>query len=286
MSQYIYVVKPFNTISALLNKPFPEQESSFGLLKINLIISVFVVFFLFIFRPFGISQLESNTFLICTGFGLMTFLAALIFDLLIGKVLKLKGELEQWTFGKWMLYNLGVMLVISLANFLFARILIIGFIDWSLLPQMIYGTFMIGIIPIAVLGGVSILVQERKYQNIAKDINQTKEADPNSKVDENRTLFEIPLNRIKYIEALQNYVQIGHLDESGQFKKITERATIKNVEESTSGGSIVKAHRSFLVSKQAIVHISGNAQGLLLQLSDCDKNIPVSRSYVAAFRNQ
>lgn len=275
----------FNTVIAVLNKPFPEQESSFGLLKINLIISVFVVFFLFVFRPFGISQLESNTFLFCAGFGLMTFLAALIFDILVGKVLKLKGELDQWTFGKWILYNLGAMLVISLANFLFARILIIGFIDWSLLPQMIYGTFMIGIIPIAVLGGVSILVQERKYQNIAKDINRTKKT-TNSKGDENRTLFEIPLNRIKYVEALQNYVHIGHLDEDGQFKKITERATIKNVEEATSGSSIVKAHRSFLVNKKAIVHISGNAQGLLLQLSDCNKSIPVSRSYVAAFRNQ
>jgi len=279
-------VRLFNIVIAQLNKPFPEQESSFGLLKINLIISVFVLFFLFIFRPFGISSLESNTFLICAGFGLMTFLAALIFDILVGKVLKLKGELKQWTFGKWMLYNLGAMLIISLVNFLFARILIIGFIDWSLLPQMIYGTFMIGIIPIAVLGGVSILVQERKYQNIAKDINQHKKIHQENSDNEDQMLFSVPIKRIKYIEALQNYVSIGYVDNDGQFKKITERATIKNMEEATKGSSIVKAHRSFLVNKKAIIHISGNAQGLLLQLSDCDRYIPVSRSFVATFRKK
>ncbi|MEQ9412227.1 MAG: LytTR family DNA-binding domain-containing protein, partial [Cyclobacteriaceae bacterium] len=223
---------------------------------------------------------------ICAGFGLMTFLAAFIFEIIIGKVLKLKGELEQWTFGKWILYNLGAMLVISLANFLFARILIIGFIDWSLLPQMVYGTFMVGIIPITVLGGISILVQERKYQNIAKDINQHKTSVRGLKTNEDRTLFEIPLNRVKYIESLQNYVYIGHLDNDGQFKKITERATIKNIEEATSGSPVVKSHRSFLVNVNDIINISGNAQGLLLELSDCDRSIPVSRSYVDLFKSK
>ncbi len=276
----------FNTVISILKKPFPEQESSFGLLKINLIISAFVVFFLYIFRPFGIALLESNTFLICAGFGLMTFLAAFFFDIIIGKVFKLKGELDQWTFGKWIIYNLGAVLVISLANFLFARILIIGFIDWSLLPQMVYGTFMVGIIPITVLGGISILIQERKYQSIAKGINQQKTPLQESNTNEDRTLFEIPLNRIKYIESLQNYVYIGHLDNDGQFKKITERATIKNIEEATSGSPVVKSHRSFLVNVNDIINISGNAQGLLLELSDCDRSIPVSRSYVDLFRSK
>lgn len=272
-------------VIAQLNKPFPEQESSFGLHKINLIISAFVVFILFIFRPFGLASLESNTLLICAGFGLMTFIAAFFFDVLVGKVLQLKGELEKWTLGKWMLYNLGALLVISLANFLFARILIIGFIDWSLLPHMIYGTFMIGIIPLTVLGIASLLVQERKYRGIAKDINQRKTLHQDSSEHDEHLLFSVPLNSIKYIEALQNYVSIGHIDNAGQFRKITKRATIKNMEEATKGSSIVKAHRSFLVNKTAIINVSGNAQGLLLQLSDCDRNIPVSRSYVADFRD-
>lgn len=276
-------MKPVKKILDILKSPFPEQESNFGMLRINIIISVFVILFLFIFRPFGLSTLGSNAFLVCVGFGTMTFLASFLFEVVVGKLLKLKGELEHWTLGKWIVYNLGAMLVISIANFLFARLYIMGFIDWSLLPHMIYGTFMVGIIPITVLGGISVLIQEKKYQRIAKNINPQKASPSND--DSGRLLFDIPLNRIKYVEALQNYVFIGHVDNNGEFKKLTERATIKKIEESTSGSTIVKAHRSFLVNRDAITDISGNAQGLVLQLSDSDRNVPVSRSYVASFRN-
>jgi hypothetical protein len=55
------------SIIHVLNKPFPEQESAYGMLRISTIISAFVTFFLYIFQPFGISAIESNTFLICLG---------------------------------------------------------------------------------------------------------------------------------------------------------------------------------------------------------------------------
>jgi len=213
----------------------------------------------------------------------MTFIASFIFELIVGRVLKLKGELENWTFGKWILYNIGAMLAISLANFLFARILIFGYIEWALLPYMIYGTFMIGVIPITVLGGVSILVQEKKYQGIAKNINSHQVDRLNKEISE-RSFLDIPVDRIKYVEALQNYVFIGYVDAAGQFHKRMERITLKAVSEEVSGTSIVQSHRSFLVNRNAIISVSGNAQGLLLQLSDGDRTIPVSRSYVSSFR--
>lgn len=279
-------MKLLNAIYKILNKPFPEQESRFGLVKITAIISLFVTFFLYVFQPFGISTLKSDKFLICLGFGGMTFIAAVIFEFIVGRVFKLKGKLENWTFGKWILYNLGVMLTISLANFLFARIILFGFIEWALLPQMIYGTFMIGIIPITVLGGLSLGLQERKYMNIAENINQQKSGIPGETLKDNRSLFGIPINHIKYVEALQNYVYIAHIDSEGQFKKSTERATLKHILNESSGSSIIKAHRSFLVNEGAIISITGNAQGLLLELSDSDRKIPVSRSYVSVFRGK
>jgi len=267
----------------ILKKPFPEQESSFGEIRIVIIVSLFVTFFLYVFEPFGLATLESNKFLVCLGFGMMTFISAIIFEFVVGRLLRLKGELEKWTLGKWILYNIGVMLVISLANFLFARILFFGFIEWKLLPAMMYGTFMIGIIPISVIGGLSLLIQEKKYQGIAADINHHKKVEPDKREDE-RLLFGIPLSRIQYVEALQNYVYIGYTDAGGQFKKMTERATLKNILEEVTNSSIIKSHRSFLVNRDAIVSISGNAQGLLLQLSESDRTVPVSRSYVASFR--
>lgn len=112
----------FNNIKQLLGRPFPQEESIFDTIRIVAAISAFVVAFLYIFKPFGIHQLESGQFLICLGFGTVTFLASTIYEFAAVRVLKVKGGRAQFTFGKWILYVSGVMLFISLANFLFVRI--------------------------------------------------------------------------------------------------------------------------------------------------------------------
>ena len=267
-----------------LNKPFPEQSSNFGEPKILAVLSLFVALFLFIFQPFGISTIESNKFLICLGFGAMTFLGTLIYEFIVGRVLNLKGELEKWTLGKWMLNNLGIMLVISLVNFLFARIVFFGFIQWNLFPAMMYGTFMIGIIPITVLGAFIVWQQERKYIGIAENMPFPPVSSTTIHAKNEGNLFQIPLSKIRYIQGLQNYVTLSYLDEEGRLKKKTERATLKQILDELAGSSIIRSHRSFLVNRSAILSARGNAQGLLLTLENCDREVPVSRTYVPLFR--
>ena len=275
----------YKKLRDLLNKPFPEEETNYGSPKTITIISLFVFFFLYIFQPFGISSLQSGKFLICLGFGSMTFIASVIYEFVVGHLLNLKSKGENWTFGKWMVNNLGIMFSISLANFLFARIILFGYIQWDLFPHMIYSTFMIGIIPVVVLGWYLLNKQEKKYQNIAEEINQQKTAKLSFNNPNQQFLFGIPASQIKYVEALQNYVKIGYVNSEHQHLKHTERATLKQVINEVEGSSIVKCHRSFLVNRKAIISASGNAQGLLLILSDCDTVIPVSRSYVPIFRD-
>lgn len=276
-------MKFFDPIIHLVNKPFPEQESNFGALKTNALVSVFVVFVLYVFQPFGMNSLESNRFLICLGFGISTFLSTALFEFTF--TFLLRKYLENWTFGKWVLKNLGILLTISLVNFLYARIIIFGYILWEFLPHMIYGTLMIGIVPIIILGVSAITIQEYRYQNIAKQIPPRKQPKLKDSNSESSKLFDIPVSKIRFVEALQNYASIVYLDEENQLKKLTKRATLKQILDETNGNSIVQSHRSFLVNEQEIVSVSGNAQGLLLELSDCDKVVPVSRSFVSMFRN-
>lgn len=141
------------------------------------------------------------------------------------------------------------------------------------------------IFPIIVLGRLALMKQEKKYQKIAAEINQQK-ATPTEIISTNDlSICNIPIGQIKYIEALQNYAIIGFINAEGQLNKQTERATLKSMLTMTKGSSIQRTHRSFLVNRDAIIATSGNAQGLLLTLSDCDKQIPVSRTYVPVFRN-
>lgn len=274
------------TITAILKRPFPEQGSSFGALRIITGVSLFVTLFLFIFRPFGISTLKDDVFLICLGFGGVTFVASAIYEFVCALLLKLKGETQNWTFGKWILYNLGVILTISLANFIFARLVLFGFIQWDLLPNMIYGTFMIGLLPILAIGALSLGIAEKKYKRIALDINNKNIFTSSTLPSKSHSIFNIPTSHIKYVEAMQNYVIIGYTDPDGQFNRHTERATLKHCLEEAAGSPIIQVHRSFLVNENAITGVSGNAQGLLLALSEIEKVIPVSRSFVQIFRSK
>ena len=77
-----------NNLKVLLNKPFPEEESWLDTIKTSALFSIFILYFLYIFGPFGINELKSNKFLICLGFGAMTFIGLLLYEFLIREVLK------------------------------------------------------------------------------------------------------------------------------------------------------------------------------------------------------
>ncbi len=277
-------MKILKDIAEILRRPFPIVESTLAYFKILLILSAFVASFLYIFQPFGIATLESDKFLICLGFGVMTFIGAAIYELLFHKIFKLRARQKKWTYGKWILDNLGIMIFISLANFLFIRLLVFGFIEWSLFPPMVYGTFMIGIIPLSALGAFMLFKNEKKYQTIADEINNTRTGPLNSQNAESSIIFDIPTTQIRFIEALQNYAKIGYISPEGSLKVQIERITLKRILSETEGTSIIRCHRSYLVNRDAIIDADGNAQGLLLSLSDCDTVIPVSRSHVPFFR--
>ncbi len=274
----------FHDIAQILRKPFPEIENNLVYFRILLMLSVFVTLFLYVFQPFGIATLESYKFLICVGFGAMTFLGAAVYEFIFHKIFKLRERQKKWTFGKWILDNLGIMLFISLANFLFARLLLFGYIQWSLFPQMMYSTLMIGVIPLVAIGGLSLFKNEKKYQLIAHEINQAKTSTSSTKDSSNRMIFDIPIHQIRYIEALQNYAKIGYINREGDLKVKIERTTLKQILAETEETAIIKSHKSYLVNKDTITATAGNAQGLLLTLADCDKHIPVSRTRVSFFR--
>ena len=271
----------FEHLITFWQKPFPKPKSWVGLSKHIITISVVMTLFLYIFQPSGISDV-SDKLLLCLGFGITGALSYLIYEVVFKQLTKLKKERIDWTFGKWLLYSIGVLFFISLGNFLFVRYMYFGYMKWEMFPYMIRGVFMFGI-PVLSVVTLILLRDEKKYQAIAEAINQqtTTTIIPSKDL----VLFDIPIGQIKYIEALQNYVTIGFINSSGQWKTKTERATLKSILEKTGKSAIVKTHRSFLVNRQAITKTEGNSQGLLLTLSDCDKQIPVSRSYVPSFKS-
>ncbi len=275
----------FNRIAEILRKPFPEVDSLSTVFKQIAAISIFITIFLYAFQPGEVRFSRVHPFLICLGFGGITFVISFIYEFLVTYVFRLKAKGKSFTFGRWILYAIGVLFCLGMANFLYSSYLNDRY-RWESLTEIIFNTFVIGIIPMVALGAVILWNEERKYLLIANEINQQNPTDTTDKHDSDQVLFDIPAPRIRYIEALQNYVKIGYLNAENQLIEQTERATLKSVLDEVKENSIVKCHRSFLVNRNTIISTSGNAQGLVLSLAGCDKTIPVSRTYVPSFRHE
>jgi len=269
----------------ILRKPFPEVDSLSTVFKQIGAISIFITIFLYLFQPNEVRFSKVHPFLICMGFGGITFVISFLYEFLITYVFRLKAKGKLFTFGHWILYAIGVLFCLGIANFLYSSYLNDRY-RWEVLTEIISNTFIIGVIPIVALGAVILWRQEKKYLMIANEINQENLTEAKAKFSSDQVLFDIPAPRIRYIEALQNYIKIGYLNSENKLIEQTERATLKSVLEEIKESTIVKCHRSFLVNRDTIISTSGNAQGLLLSLADCDKTIPVSRTYVPVFRNK
>ena len=89
----------------------------------------------------------------------------------------------------------------------------------------------------------------------------------------------LPQN-IFYMEASGNYVDIYYKEEGKEKHKLL-RSTIKQMEETMQPFEyFVRCHRAYIVNINHIIHISGNAQGYRLNLTETTEEIPVSRTYL------
>jgi len=126
------------------------------------------------------------------------------------------------------------------------------FLKWMWI--MLRGTLLIGVFPVVIFGSFKMI----------------------SKLKQNRDIL--------CIEAQQNYVVIIYESEAG-IKSEMIRNTLSNIAASLAGTSIIRCHRSYLVNQNRIAQITGNAQGLKLQVSGLtDKIVPVSRKYIPVFK--
>ena len=144
---------------------------------------------------------------------------------------------------------------------------------------MLLGTLLVGMFPLIFIGSIAVNQGEKKYGAIADDINQKSKLPPTNSIK----VFNIHSGDIRYIEAMQNYIRIWHVDD-GTLSQKTERATLTTIAVDLELTSLKRCHRSYIVNTSSVLRAEGNAQGLQLTLKDVTAPIPVSRKYVNDFR--
>jgi DNA-binding LytR/AlgR family response regulator len=211
---------------------------------------------------------------------------------LFGEILKIKKNVPAWTLGKWILYMLGLLLCIAIGNLLFVKFIIFPDlnINFSNFLSMAYSTLAIGSIPVIFSGYFIQQKSDKQNQSAANDIQSQLKITPAEKTNirlfssNNKQQIELAENEFLYAESQQNYVAISHLKD-GEIKETTLRNTLKNIQSQLPEKPFFRCHQSYLVNTSLIENISGNAQGLRLQLKGLDSmEIPVSRKYISALK--
>ena len=270
-----------------LNEPFPESETPRENVLNVFGVGVFITLFLFFFQVGGMNNYDGNAFLMCSVFGLITFVVAITFDFFAIYVLKIKRDDPSWTLKKWIIYMFILLILISQANYIFYSYLA-GFrnIGWLDFWAMIVYTVSVGIFPVVFSGLVVQIKSNQRNQIQAADLqtNFPKKEIHHEVVhlfsDNKNQDFQIPINDIFYIEAMQNYVSVSYFKNETIHKELL-RNTIKNLEAQLGSTVLVRCHRSFMVNSDLIENVEGNAQGLRLSLKNLDDfQVPVSRKYI------
>lgn len=276
-------------LKTFLNQPYPDRDDIPSMIQGSVIGGLVVFFILLAFKPFGISQ-STDSLKISALFGTISMVVALIYDLSLRFIFRLKKDRPNWTFWKWAVSVVGLILCIALANYSVSYFFYSsGVSSLWVFANVLYGTFLIAIFPVALFGAVNLIRNLKANQKIAQEIHPTPLQNPASDfrdlpIHQSDKAFRVAVEQILFIEAQQNYVRLYLLTEEGLQKEMI-RNTLARVEAVLQDSPIKRSHRSYLVNTQKVVAVSGNAQGLKLHLQGLAAlEVPVSRKYIPDFR--
>tara|TARA_Y100001972_G_scaffold127233_1_gene183449 strand:- start:339 stop:1223 length:885 start_codon:yes stop_codon:yes gene_type:complete len=271
----------------VLSSPFPGNCDLGQEVRANILIGLFVGLFLYFFQPFGMSQYQGNIVLLATWFGLTTFIASFTYYLFITFVLKIRQDAPSFTFGKWLVFIFGLIVVITLYNFLLFWILTDGQLvfSWKAFSNLFIKTAAIGFFPVSVSG---LIIYYSNTSRFARQAGEIQLSEPGSQHTSKKLIripsqyaedFSCEMDDIYAFEAQNNYVAIRHKADD-TIKTSLIRNTLSAIQTNLPSHIFFRCHRSFITNLRKVDKVSGNAQGLVLKLKDGEISIPVSRSYI------
>ncbi|WP_179022264.1 LytR/AlgR family response regulator transcription factor [Winogradskyella forsetii] len=195
---------------------------------------------------------------------------------------------KNWEVGHQMIFYLVILLVIATFNGIYTNYINSLPFSWNNYWWIISRTFVLGGIPIAF---ITVLDYKQKVNfntnqasNILKKkkklLEDSEDTTHQISTDLKNETFSFNENDFNYTIAVGNYIDMCSLDEN-KLKKVTYRITLSSFEmQLAETSNLIRCHRSYLVNLKKVENISGNAQGLKLELKNQSEIVPVSRKYI------
>lgn len=269
-----------------LKQPYPCNTDARYHIKTGAYVSLFIVFFLVVFKPFGLGDLDvpNKNFLIA-GYGIACFVMMLIVFFVLRSFQSPHINEETWTTGKEIIQILIYIFFIGIGNLVYTHFVFGMELTFRSLISFQFITLLVSIFPITVLVLVNQVRLMKKNSLQAEQINKEitisiPQQFPNHihLIAENeKDYIELDGESLLLIEAADNYSTV-YYTEQGNLKNRMIRSSLKRIESQISNPNIIRCHRTYIVNLLRVKSVTGNAQGYRLRFDYFDQSIPVSRN--------
>ncbi len=205
--------------------------------------------------------------------------------IIVSLIIKIYPDYEEkWTLGREIQLILTVIFVIALfVFFLFLGFDLSELKVYSLFQQVLINTLIISFFPVIILVLYEQYTHQKKQWKHAQNLTQhitTRNQPVNEMIQFASEVGKIELqlksDEILYLKSDGNYVEVFYHNDS--IKKFLLRNRLKAVIENLPQTHFFHCHKSYIVNKNAIIKVEGNARNFELYLRGVEQVIPVSRS--------
>ncbi len=249
------------------------------------------MWFLFIFKPFGIRISEGKDLFflgICACFGAITSAMYLLFYGAVQYFSTFLPTLQEqnWTVWKEILCTALFVSVLATANMVFNNY----YFDQPSLFQYFWvwqkHTLSLGFFPIT-MGAFYVQKRlSRKNRLQSAHINELLTKETSLFADGLLTLvgdnknerLDVYASQLLYIRSTDNYVTVFYVEKENVKSTILRLSLKKTAAQLAAFTQFYKCHRTYIVNLGQVIRLSGNAQGHKLHLAHGSELIPVSRS--------
>jgi hypothetical protein len=258
-------------------QPFRETGTKKSKFYTILLFGLFIFLFLYLFKPFGLSQIKpSEQLFITMGFGVITAFMLVVFKFVIEPVVV--GE--KWTLGKSLIWDLIIASSIGAANYFYISIIFSIPFFFKYLLYGIWTAILVGSIPVTIS---HIMAYNKLYRNALKeaDIPEEKvlwEEEVRITAGNEKNDLRINPKAVIYLCSNDNYVTIATIKDNA-INKITIRGTLKSAEsELRRNARFFRCHKCYIVNLDFVERVVGHSQNMKIKLLHTTEVIPVSRS--------
>ena len=237
-------------------------------------------------QPFGFNLSSGNKFLNAATFGLITTCCYIVFSLGISK--PVTRRVSPWRIWHQACLVMGLILFIAICNFVMFSFIYNYPITFPFFLMFLYWTVIIGFFMTALSIGIEYTRFLRDRMETLLSNTTEKQKDIEITIHDTNVRGNdlcIPINSLLYIEAQKNNVSVCYIKDNNPVRIEIHTTLSAVIDEMKDYENIFQCHRSFVVNVNNITSAHGNSNGYQIMLGTCSSPIPVSRSYVPAFRN-